>query len=125
VDHRYADAGKWQEDIIAQPAGGPVDVGAADELGEGQMKLVRIGDRRVVIGRTARGYVAFADRCTHRGASLADGALVCDVVQCPWHGSQFDVHTGAVEHGPAEEPIRTYPVSVRDGRLWLSEPFET
>ena len=120
VDHRYADAGKWREDVIAPTEGGTVDAGAADELEEGQMKLVRIGDQRLVLGRTARGYVAFADRCTHRGASLADGALVCDAVQCPWHGSQFDVHTGAVQHGPAEEGISTYPVDVRDGRLWVT-----
>jgi nitrite reductase/ring-hydroxylating ferredoxin subunit/uncharacterized membrane protein len=125
VDHRYADAGKWREEIIAPADGGTVDVGAADELQEGQMKLVRIGDQRLVLGRTARGYVAFDDRCTHRGASLADGALVCDAVQCPWHGSQFDVHSGAVQHGPAEEPIRTYPISVREGRLWLSDRSAT
>lgn len=121
VDHRYADAGKWRVDVLPpEPARGQIDAGAADDLGVGQMKLLRLGQQRIVVGRTERGYVAFEDRCTHRGASLADGALACDVVQCPWHGSQFDVHTGAVHHGPAEEPIRTYPVSERDGRLWVS-----
>jgi nitrite reductase/ring-hydroxylating ferredoxin subunit len=83
------------------------------------MQLVRVGDARIAIGRTDRGYVAFDDRCPHRGGPLSDGALACDTVQCPWHGSQFDVHTGAVERGPAEAGIRTYPVTVRDGRLLL------
>jgi nitrite reductase/ring-hydroxylating ferredoxin subunit len=46
--------------------------------------------------------------------------LACDVVQCPWHGSQFDVQTGAVSRGPATEGMRTYPVARRDGRLWLT-----
>jgi nitrite reductase/ring-hydroxylating ferredoxin subunit/uncharacterized membrane protein len=120
VDHRYADAGKWRVDVLPPDTVTPeIDVGGADELGVGQMKLLRLGQKRLVIGRTERGYVAFDDRCTHRGASLADGALACDVVRCPWHGSQFDVHTGAVKHGPAEEPVGTYAIAARDGRLWL------
>lgn len=120
VDHRYADAGKWRVDVIAPSAtSSEIDVGAPDDLQVGQMKLLRMGQDRIVIGRTERGYVAFDDRCTHRGGSLADGALACDLVQCPWHGSQFDVHTGAVKLGPAEEGIRTFPVTERSGRLWL------
>ena len=75
-----------------------------------QMKLVRVDERRIVLGRTEKGYVAFDDHFTHRGGSLADGSMICGTVQCPWHGSQFDVQTGAVRAGPAEEGIRTYRV---------------
>ena len=121
VDHRYADAGKWQVDTIAQgqSTSGTIDAGAEDDLQPDQMKLLRIGDRRVVLARTDDGYVAFDDRCTHRGGPLSDGVLACGVVQCPWHGSQFNVRTGAVRHGPADEGIATYPTSVRDGRIWI------
>jgi nitrite reductase/ring-hydroxylating ferredoxin subunit/uncharacterized membrane protein len=119
VDHRYANAGKWNERPLL-PASGPVDVAAADELKIDQMKLLRVGQRRIVLARTERGHVAFDDRCTHRGGSLADGALACGTVQCPWHGSQFDVNTGEVRQGPAEEGIKTYEVSERDGRVWVS-----
>src|SRR5829696_1310782 len=59
---------------------------------------------------TEKGYAAFQDRCTHRGGPLSDGVLICGTVQCPWHGSQFDVHTGAVKCGPAEEEIAVYPM---------------
>jgi nitrite reductase/ring-hydroxylating ferredoxin subunit len=51
------------------------------------MKLLRIGDLRIVLGRTSDGYVAFDDRCTHRGGSLAGGVMVDGTVQCLWHGS--------------------------------------
>jgi len=78
------------------------------------MKLVRAGDRRIAIARTEHGHAAFDDRCTHKGGPLSDGALVCGTVQCPWHGSQFDVTTGRVEQGPAEEPIATYVVEESD-----------
>jgi nitrite reductase/ring-hydroxylating ferredoxin subunit/uncharacterized membrane protein len=121
VDHRYANAGKWIEEPIA-PRTQVVDVAAADELEIDQMKLLRLGRRRIVLARTGSGYVAFDDRCTHKGGSLADGALVCDTVQCPWHGSQFDVKTGAVRQGPAEKPIETYRVEERDGRVWITIP---
>ena len=64
--------------------------------------------------------MAFADRCTHKGGSLADGALVGCTVQCPWHGSQFDVRTGQVVNGPAEAAINTYTVAVHDGAVYVS-----
>jgi nitrite reductase/ring-hydroxylating ferredoxin subunit/uncharacterized membrane protein len=109
IDHRYANAGKWQEEsrehagsfaLVAAAAAGALDVN--------QMKLVHAGDERVVVARTETTYAAFSDRCTHRGGPLSDGALICGTVQCPWHGSQFDVHTGEVKCGPAEKPIKTY-----------------
>jgi nitrite reductase/ring-hydroxylating ferredoxin subunit/uncharacterized membrane protein len=110
VDHRYAGAGKWREAALEGRPGQPVVVARADELEVDQMKLVHLAGRRLVVARTAEGYVAFDDRCTHRGGSLADGVLICGTVQCPWHGSQFDARTGEVRAGPAKEPIRCYAV---------------
>jgi nitrite reductase/ring-hydroxylating ferredoxin subunit len=46
--------------------------------------------------------------------------MVGGVVQCPWHGSQFDCRKGAVRAGPAREPIGIYPISVRDGKVLLT-----
>jgi nitrite reductase/ring-hydroxylating ferredoxin subunit/uncharacterized membrane protein len=120
VDHRYAHAGKWRETAVDAGPGRAVAVARADELRVNQMKLIRAGDRRMVLARTEQGYVAFGDRCTHRGGSLADGVLICGTVQCPWHGSQFDTHTGEVRAGPAKERIATHRVEQRDGEVWLS-----
>jgi nitrite reductase/ring-hydroxylating ferredoxin subunit/uncharacterized membrane protein len=117
VDHRYAGAGKWREATLEATPGRPLVAGRADELEVDQMKLIHVGDRRIVLGRTAEGYVAFDDRCTHRGGSLAGGVMICGTVQCPWHGSQFSVHDGAVRAGPAKEPIGTYPVSRKGEEL--------
>jgi nitrite reductase/ring-hydroxylating ferredoxin subunit/uncharacterized membrane protein len=121
VDHRYADAGKWQPQTLPPPSDRlePVDAGPNDQLEINQMKLLRIGDRRLTLARTERGYAAFDDRCTHRGGPLSDGTLACGTVQCPWHGSQFDVHTGTVQSGPARDGIACYEVSDRDGRLFI------
>jgi nitrite reductase/ring-hydroxylating ferredoxin subunit/uncharacterized membrane protein len=108
VDHRYAGAGKWREESVE----GPPDTALARSAGPlelNQMKLVHADGERIAVARTESGYAAFQDRCTHKGGPLSDGALICGIVQCPWHGSQFDVKTGAVKCGPAEEPIATYP----------------
>jgi uncharacterized membrane protein/nitrite reductase/ring-hydroxylating ferredoxin subunit len=114
VDHRYANAGKWSEETLRPPRRGePLKV-TPGEFGIDQMRLLRVGSARIVLGRTEEGFVAFEDRCTHRGGSLAGGVMLCGTVQCPWHGSQFDVATGAVEAGPAKKPIRAYRVEETD-----------
>jgi nitrite reductase/ring-hydroxylating ferredoxin subunit/uncharacterized membrane protein len=109
VDHRYANAGRWQEERVGREDSQGLEE-AAHGLSVNQMKLVHLGDSRVAVGRTGQGYVAFQDRCTHKGGPLSDGTLMCGTVQCPWHGSQFDVHTGEVKAGPAEKNIETYDV---------------
>jgi nitrite reductase/ring-hydroxylating ferredoxin subunit/uncharacterized membrane protein len=116
VDHRYANAGKWQEDTRDHAKSRALSsAAAAGELETNQMKLVHAGDERIAVARTDTGYAAFQDRCTHRGGPLSDGVLICGTVQCPWHGSQFDVHTGEVKCGPAQRKIRTYDIEPLHG----------
>jgi uncharacterized membrane protein/nitrite reductase/ring-hydroxylating ferredoxin subunit len=118
VDIRYADAGKWKEQRITT-AEGEIEVATSDELSVNQMKLLHINGRRIVLGRTEEGYAAFSDFCTHRGGSLAGGAMICGTVQCPWHGSQFNVKDGSVCAGPAKMPIPVYPVKEKNGKIYV------
>lgn len=123
VDHRYANAGKWQDSTLTATRGQSLVVGRKDDLEEDQMKLLRVNGRRIVLARTADGYTAFDDGCTHRGGSLAGGVLIGGTVQCLWHGSQFDVSNGAVSCGPAKKKIRVYDLEVSpDGDLLLLHP---
>jgi len=130
VDHRYANAAPYRQVQLGdwnQP------VCKASDLGEGQMFLADIQGARVAIGRCSEGIVAFGDQCTHSGGPLSDGALVGCTVQCPWHGSQFDVVTGRVVAGPAGERIQTYDVVTRGDDVFVypkrgqdkSEPGQT
>jgi nitrite reductase/ring-hydroxylating ferredoxin subunit/uncharacterized membrane protein len=121
VDHRYASAGQWKERILeswARPACNQ------NELSEGQMMLVRVGGERVVVGRCPEGIVAFSDHCTHKGGPLSDGALVGCTVQCPWHGSRFDVHSGRVVAGPAKSKIDVYQIETRSGEVYIQPKRE-
>lgn len=118
VDHRYANAGKWQE-VFINTTESRIELKGQEGLEVGQMRLLRINDKRIVLARTEQGFSAFEDRCTHRGGSLADGVLICGTVQCPWHGSQFDVQTGLVKAGPGTTPIKVYQLSAETGSIWL------
>jgi uncharacterized membrane protein/nitrite reductase/ring-hydroxylating ferredoxin subunit len=118
VDIRYAEAGKWNE-IKLDGADRNYEVGRMDELKLNQMKLIKVGEKRIVLGKTEKGLFAFDDFCTHKGGSLAGGAMICGTVQCPWHGSQFDVETGRVKAGPAKENIKIYRLKEQEGRIYL------
>jgi uncharacterized membrane protein/nitrite reductase/ring-hydroxylating ferredoxin subunit len=117
VDPRYAHAGKWKEEYLKKEP--EIVVARTDELMLNQMKLIHIEDKRIVIARSEDGYVAFNDRCTHKGGSLAGGSIMCGTVQCPWHGSQFNVKDGSVNAGPARDKIETYELEERGGIVYL------
>ena len=119
VDIRYAHAGKWKEEFINND-NGTMTIETTDDLKVNQMKLLHIDGNRIVVCKTEKGYVAFDDHCTHRGGSLAGGSLICGTVQCPWHGSQFDVFTGSVMAGPATKDINMYRAQIIEGRVVIA-----
>jgi nitrite reductase/ring-hydroxylating ferredoxin subunit len=57
-------------------------------------------------------FFATQNACTHQQGPLNEGTLEDCIVECPWHGSRFDVRTGEVVQGPAKEPLRTYRVII-------------
>jgi Rieske Fe-S protein len=61
-------------------------------------------------------YTAMLMRCTHQGAQLQ---LFGDKFQCPAHGSEFDGQ-GQVQQGPAESPLRSFPIVVESQLLRIS-----
>ncbi|MBI4340344.1 MAG: non-heme iron oxygenase ferredoxin subunit [Chloroflexi bacterium] len=92
---------------------GFVPVAKIGDLEPGDMKLVEAGDERIVLANLGGEYFAFSDTCTHMECSLSDGSIDGEIVECPCHGSQFSVKTGAVENGPAVEAIAVYPVRIQ------------
>jgi glycine betaine catabolism B len=89
-----------------------VRVASTSDIPEGKMKMVQVGSAQVCLAHLAGRYDAIGNLCTHVGGPLAQGVLKDFVVTCPWHGSQFDVRTGEVKHGPAVKPEPTYEVKV-------------
>jgi len=71
-----------------------------------------VGDAAVF--DVAGSFCATQAKCPHKQGPLNDGTLDGSTVTCPWHGSQFNVCTGAVLKGPAVDPLKTYRVIVED-----------
>jgi len=67
---------------------------------------------------------AIADRCSHRGGPLHEGAYSDGCLTCPWHGSRFRVADGQVLVGPATRSQRVYEVRTRDGMVEVRRPDE-
>ena len=119
VNPRYANAGKWKEEYLTA-TNGQVEINNIDEIKVNQMRLIHVDGRRIVVAKTETGFAAFSDHCPHRGGSLAGGAMICGTVQCPWHGSQFNVTTGDLKAGPAKEKIVTYAIQENNGKIYLA-----
>ncbi len=94
-----------------------IEVAPVDELPPGTMRLVPAGPITVGVYNCAGTFHAIEDRCSHDDGPLCEGEWepeLCMVV-CPRHGSRFDLETGIPMSLPAFEPVRIFPVSVRDG----------
>ncbi|SDP95387.1 bifunctional 3-phenylpropionate/cinnamic acid dioxygenase ferredoxin subunit [Lentzea jiangxiensis] len=62
---------------------------------------------------------AIDDTCTHQDASLSEGWLEGCFVECPLHAASFDLRTGEPTCPPAKRPVKTYPISVIDGEVYV------
>jgi nitrite reductase/ring-hydroxylating ferredoxin subunit len=105
---------------LQQPSG-LVSVGRVGSIRPGEMRAYEVAGNPVAIVNVGGRFYAFDDTCTHAGCSLADGTLEGEVVTCDCHGSQFDVTSGAVLEGPADEPVAPHRVEV-SGEDLLVEP---
>jgi len=82
------------------------------DVPEGSVRLV--GD--VAVFNVSGHLCATQAKCPHQQGPLIEGHLAGSIVTCPWHGSEFDVCTGAVLRGPAANPLQTYRVIVEGER---------
>lgn len=100
-------------------------VGRVDDVPPGHAARVEIGEVPVAIFNIGGHFYCIDDTCTHAEASLADGDL--DVrrcaIECPLHGSGFDLRTGEPLSLPAVEPVRVHHIDTEGGviRVALSE----
>jgi nitrite reductase/ring-hydroxylating ferredoxin subunit len=82
---------------------------------------VVIDDREIALARLPDGtWVAFDDTCTHEECPLSEGDLEGERIVCYCHGSEFDLRTGEVLEGPAEDPLPMYPARVEGGELQVA-----
>jgi nitrite reductase/ring-hydroxylating ferredoxin subunit len=91
---------------------------AADVSAGGTLK-VEHGDNAFAVYNVDGEFFVTDDACTHGPGSLSEGDLDDDIIECNFHGGQFNVRTGEVVGPPCMEPVKTYKVSVEDGALFI------
>lgn len=89
------------------------------ELRAGAGLRVDVGEHRVAVFLVGDDVYAIGDRCSHAEASLSEGDLFDHEIECPRHGSSFDVRTGEPDALPATRPVPTYQVKLEDGDVYL------
>lgn len=97
-----------------------VNVAAVGDIKPGKAIRVEIGDESVAIFNVDGTLYAIGDICTHEEASLSDGDVFGDCVECPLHGAEFDIKTGEAKTLPAVIPVPTYTVKIEGDAVLVS-----
>jgi 3-phenylpropionate/trans-cinnamate dioxygenase ferredoxin subunit len=96
-----------------------IDVCTANELQPGDSRLVDVEGRKIGVFNAGGELYAIEDRCSHDDGPLAEGPFDPEArtVECPRHGSLFDLRSGRPRTLPAYLPVSTFPVRVEDGTI--------
>ncbi len=90
-----------------------------DDLPQGRGVRVEVGEHRIALFRIQDDVYAVGDRCSHAEASLAEGEVFGTEVECPRHGSEFDLTTGEPGALPATRPVPVYDVTINDRTVFI------
>ena len=90
-----------------------------DEVAPGTALKVEIEDLTLAVFNIDGEFYVTDDACTHGPGSLSEGYIDGDVVECDFHQGQFNIRTGEVVLPPCMVPIKTYPVTVVDGKVTI------
>lgn len=99
-----------------------ITIAGVEDIPPGHAARVEIDGVPIAIFNCDGEFYAVDDTCTHAEASLSEGELDCDVctIECPLHGSQFDLRTGDPHALPAVVPVRVHQVAVEDGKIRIA-----
>ena len=117
-----------------------IEAAASDDVVDGRLCAVKVAGRSILLSRVHGKVCAFSAKCPHIGLSLARGSVIDGVIRCPWHGSRFDMTTGAnidwtnafagvampkwthglLTMGKKPAPLETFAASERDGAVYVA-----
>jgi nitrite reductase/ring-hydroxylating ferredoxin subunit len=93
-----------------------VEVAKVDDVPPGTATVVDVKGLEIALINSAGEFYAIGNECTHAAGSLGEGDLIEEnQIECPLHGSVFDITSGEVVVGPADEPVPSYPTKVSNG----------
>lgn len=90
-----------------------------DAVLSGELKQFTVQGIEILVINVENQFYCLDARCTHAGAPLAEGEVTQDVLTCPWHGSKFNIKDGRVLRGPADKPLKVYPLVVKEQDVFV------
>ena len=97
-------------------------VATTSDLDEDEAMQVVVEGKELALINLDGELFALDDICTHAYASMSDGYIEGNCIECPLHGAQFDIRTGKAETPPATEDLVSYKVKVEDGDVFIGLP---
>jgi naphthalene 1,2-dioxygenase system ferredoxin subunit len=97
-----------------------IDAAAHDDVPQDDVIGVAVSGREIALYGVDGEVYATDNICTHGHARLCEGFLDGHEIECPLHQGKFDVRNGTPTCAPATEAIRSYPVKIEAGRVWLA-----
>jgi 3-phenylpropionate/trans-cinnamate dioxygenase ferredoxin subunit len=94
--------------------------GMVDDFEDEDVAQVKVGPLAIAVYRAKGAFYATQDLCTHEHAYLSDGVVIDCVVECPFHQGRFDVRNGKALGAPVWVALKTYPVKIVDGRIYVA-----
>jgi nitrite reductase/ring-hydroxylating ferredoxin subunit/uncharacterized membrane protein len=91
----------------------------SSKLHDGKPRRVDFDKKGVLLYRKGDAIYAIGSVCSHAGGPLEEGKIKENCVECPWHGSVFDMQDGSIVHGPATQPQTAFDVRERDGEIQI------
>ncbi|MDB5932924.1 MAG: naphthalene 1,2-dioxygenase [Massilia sp.] len=95
------------------------DVSALADVPDDDVAAVTVGGAELALYGVDGTVFATANICTHGHARLCDGFLDGHEIECPLHQGKFDIRSGQATCQPATEPLRTFPVKIENGRVFV------
>ena len=97
-----------------------IDAAAHGDVPEDDVIGLAVAGRDIALYGVGGEVFATDNICTHGHARLCDGFLEGREIECPLHQGKFDVRNGMPTCAPVTEPLRSYPVKIEGGRVWLA-----
>jgi nitrite reductase/ring-hydroxylating ferredoxin subunit len=94
-----------------------VKVAETKDIQPSNMKAFELAGEKICIVNVEGNYYALGNVCTHVGGPLDEGTLEGYEVECPWHGSKFDVRTGEPTKPPARQAVPKYEVKIEENDI--------
>jgi nitrite reductase/ring-hydroxylating ferredoxin subunit len=101
-----------------------VKVASVDSVKPGTVVQVEVEGEPVCLANTGEEFLATSDICSHDYVELHDGWLEDDEIECPQHGSRFNMRTGKVLNPPATQSIAPYETKVEGQDVFVRGPME-